>query len=92
MALIISTHGNSAFRTEELEGVFRIKNEKTHKFDKYVILQFKSGAQTKIACKTCKEALELYSNIVEIMKKDIQYTVKYEYHNPLFKGKLPEAL
>lgn len=74
--LVISTYGNSAFRTEELEGVFRELDDKTHKITKNIILQFKSGNKSIICCKTLKEAKEIFDNIVEIMKKDYNSLIK----------------
>ena len=72
--LVISTYGNSAFRSEELEGVFRMKNTKTNRITKTVGLQFKSGSQITIDCKTLKEAKELFDIIIETMKED--YNIK----------------
>lgn len=72
--LIISTHKNGAFRSEELEGAFRIKNRKTNRITKNIGLQFKSGSQITIDCKTLKEAKELFDIIIETMKED--YNIK----------------
>lgn len=68
--LIVSTHGNSAFRSEELEGVFRMKDNKTNRITKNIRLQFKSGYQVILQCKTLKETKELFNDIIEIMKQD----------------------
>ncbi len=68
--LIISTHGNSVFRTEELEGIFRMKDTKTNRITKTIKLQFKSGYQVIMECKTLKETKELFNDIVEVMKQD----------------------
>lgn len=68
--LIISTHGNSVFRTEELEGIFRMKDEKTNRITTNIKLQFKSGYQVLLQCKTLKETKELFDSITEVMKQD----------------------
>ena len=57
--LIKTTHGNSCFRTEELAAVYRLKNDETGKFTKIILLQFKSGKEMPLKCKTLKEAKEL---------------------------------
>lgn len=74
--LVISTYGNSAFRSEELEGIFRMKNTETNRITKSVGLQFKSGSQITIDCKTLKEAKEFFDTVVEIMKKDYNSLIK----------------
>jgi len=68
--LVISTHGNSAFRSEELEGVFRMKDSKTNRITKTIKLHFKSGSQVILQCKNLKETKELFDNITEVMKQD----------------------
>ena len=68
--LIVSTHGNSVFRTEELEGIFRMKNTETNQLTKTIKLQFKSGHQVIMECKTLKETKELFNDITELMKQD----------------------
>lgn len=70
MALIISTKGNSAFRSEELEGVFHLVNDKTHRLSNKIGINFKSGSQVIITCKTSKEAKILKDTIINIMKYD----------------------
>ncbi len=75
--LCISTHKNSAFRTEELEGVFRTIDDKTHKLTKTILLVFKSGTQILLICKNLKETQELFNNIIESMKKDYEITFNY---------------
>ena len=74
--LVISTHGNSTFRTEELEGIFRVINDKTHKITKSIRLHFKSGSVTIIECKTLKESKELFNIIIEMMQKDYDNLIK----------------
>jgi len=74
--LVISTYGNSTFRTEELEGIFRVINDKTHKITKSIRLHFKSGSVTIIECKTLKEAKELFDNITKIMQQDYNNLIK----------------
>lgn len=74
--LIISTYGNSAFRTEELEGIFRVINDKTHKITKSIRLHFKSGTVTIIDCKTLKETKELFNIVIEAMKQDYNNLIK----------------
>lgn len=73
--LCISTHKNSAFRTEELEGVFRTIDDKTHKLTKNILLAFKSGIQITLNCKNLKETQELFNNIIGLIEKD------YEFNN-----------
>lgn len=68
--LIISTHGNGAFRTEELEGIFRMKDNKTNRITKTIKLHFKSGSQVILQCKNLKETKEFFDNITEVMKQD----------------------
>ena len=68
--LIISNHGNSAFRSEELEGVFRMKDNKTNRITKTIKLHFKSGSQVILQCKNLKETKELFNDIIEVMKQD----------------------
>ena len=72
--LVISTYGNSAFRSEELEGVFRMKNTKTNRITKTVGIKFKSDSQITIDYKKLKEDKEFFDTITEIMKKD--YNIK----------------
>lgn len=43
MALIITPHENSAFRSEEIEGVFHLINDETHRKTKAIGINFKSG-------------------------------------------------
>lgn len=74
--LCISTHGNSAFRTEELECVYRNFNEKTHRVTKGITLQFKSGNTIKMYCKTLKESEALFDLIINIIKEDYKTLAK----------------
>ena len=74
--LVISTHGNSVFRTEELEGIFRVIDVKTHKITKSIRLNFKSGSITIINCKTLKETKELFDIITNVMKQDYNNLIK----------------
>lgn len=74
--LVISTYGNSTFRTEELEGIFRVIDDKTHKITKSIRLHFKSGGITIITCKTLKETKELFDNITKIMQQDYNNLIK----------------
>lgn len=74
--LIVSTHGNSVIRTEDLSAIYRLKNNKTGKFTKIIGLQFKSGNETQIECKTLKETKEFFDIIAEIMKKDYNTLIK----------------
>lgn len=74
--LIILTHENGAFRSEELESVFRMKNTKTNRITKIVELQFKSGSQITITCKTLKESKELFDNITKAMCQDYNTLIK----------------
>lgn len=74
--LVISTHENSAFRTEELEGIFRLMDKKTHKITKNISLHFKSGGITIITCKTLKETKELFDTIIKIMQQDYNNLIK----------------
>lgn len=70
MALIISSKGNSAFRSEELEGVFHLVNDKTHRLSNKVGINFKSGNQVIITCKTSNEAKILKDTIINAIKYD----------------------
>jgi len=74
--LVISTHGNSTFRTEELEGIFRVIDNKTHKITKNIRLHFKSGNMTIIECKTLKETKEFFDNITNAMLQDYNNLIK----------------
>lgn len=74
--LVISTYKTSAFRSEDLESVFHVINDKTHKITKSIRLRFKSGNITIIDCKTLKEAKELFDIIVETMKNDYNNLIK----------------
>lgn len=74
--LAISTYGKGAFRSEELEGVFRVVDDKTHKITKSIELHFKSGNITIMNCTTLKEAKELFDIIVETMKNDYNNLIK----------------
>lgn len=74
--LIISTHGNSTFRSEELEGIYRIIDDKTHKPTKNINLQFKSGNTIIMKYKTLKECKELFDNITKAMKQDYNNLIK----------------
>lgn len=74
--LCISTHGNSAFRTEELECVFRNFSEKTHNLKKGVILQFKSGKVVLVNCKNLKESKDFFDLVTNNMKEDYKILIK----------------
>lgn len=74
--LIISIHETSTFRTEELEGIYRIIDNKTHKLTKSINLQFKSGNTIIMKCKTLKETKELFDNITKAMKQDYNNLIK----------------
>ena len=74
--LCISTHGNSVFRTEELEGIYRVFNDETHKATKTIVLQFKSGEKWTLYCKTLKETNELFDSITDSMKRDYDNLIK----------------
>lgn len=70
MALIISTNGKSAFRSEQIDAVFQVVDDKTHRLTNKVALLFKSGAQQIVVCKTIKEATKFKDIIINIMKND----------------------
>lgn len=70
MAVIISTNGNCAFRSEELEGVFHFKDSITNRLSNKIGIRFKSGNEVVITCKTSKEAKILKDNIIDTMKHD----------------------
>lgn len=74
--LIISTHGNSTFRTEELEDIFRVIDDKTHKPTKSIRLHFKSGNNIFMHCKTLKETKEFFDNITNAMLQDYNNLIK----------------
>ena len=73
MALIISTNGHSAFRSEELEGVFHLANDKTGRLSNNVGLNFKSGTKIILTCKNSKEAEALKNMIINVMNNDKAY-------------------
>ena len=70
MALIISSTGNTAFRSEEIVGISHLPNAKTGKLSKSVRIVFKSGRDAFIDCKTVKEAKEIKDKIIEILKQE----------------------
>lgn len=72
--LVISTHENVAFRTEELESIYRIKNR--NRITKFIGLRFKSGFQITIDCKTLKETKELFDTITKVMQQDYNNLIK----------------
>ncbi len=74
--LITSTHENATLRSEELEGIFRMKNIETNKITKNIELQFKSGSKVTLECKTLKEAKELFDNITDAMYQDYNNLIK----------------
>lgn len=78
--LIKSIHGHSVIRTEELAAIYRIKNDKTGRLTKTIILQFKSGKEIPIDSRNTKEAKELFDFISNIMEKD--YEMLFKYNKP----------
>ena len=74
--LIISTHRNSVIRTEDLSAIYRLKNNKTGKFTKIIALQFKSGNETRVECRTLKETKEFFDIITKMMEKDYNTLIK----------------
>lgn len=69
MALIISNTGNSAFRSENLEGIFHILDKSYRKTNK-IALHFKSGARVILRCKDAKEATEFINKLIDTIKND----------------------
>lgn len=70
MGLIKSTHGNSVFRTEQIESMYHLMKDNTNRRTNSIIINFKSGIGITLCCKTVKEANSLFDEITEIMKKD----------------------
>lgn len=70
MALILSTHGNTALRSEDISFIGKLRNPKTGKAINLLGIIFKSGTQISLKCKTVKEANELFNDITKIMTKD----------------------
>lgn len=70
MALIISTHGNATFRTEQIESMYHLMKDNTNRRTNSIAINFKSGISITLCCKTVKEANTLFDEITELMKKD----------------------
>lgn len=68
MALIISTHGNCCIRSEEIASIGRVRNRKTNRFTKTILIILKSGYPLHIDGKTINEAKNFYESIVDILK------------------------
>lgn len=65
--IIISPHGNTAFDTKEIEAVYRLKNDKTHRISNIIGIGFKSGNVLNVECKTSKEAKKFIDDIIKII-------------------------
>ena len=74
--LCISSGGNSTFRSEEVEGIFRLKSTETHRFTNKICICFKSGRETIMECKNVKDATEFYNKVIDTMKKDYGTIIK----------------
>ena len=70
MALILSTHGNTAFRSEDVSSISKVKNLETGRATKLLSIIFKSGVEISLKCKTIKEADELFDAITKAMLED----------------------
>ena len=70
MALIISTKGNTAFRSEDVVCIAHLFNIETNRLSKDVNIILKSGRDLVVNCKTVKEAKEFKDTIIEILKKE----------------------
>lgn len=70
MALIISTKGNTAFRSEDVVCIAHLINTKTGKLSDTLNIILKSGRDFAIKCKTVKEAKEFKDKIIEILKQE----------------------
>lgn len=70
MALILSTHGNTALRSEDISFIGKLRNSRTGRATNVLSIIFKSGAEMPLKCRTIKEADELFNDITKIMIKD----------------------
>lgn len=79
MALILSTHGNTALRSEDISFIGKVKNPKTGKATSVLGIILKSGAEMPLKCRTIKEADELFDDITKIMIEDYKWN---GFHKP----------
>lgn len=79
MALVLSTHGNTAFRSEDVSSIAKVKNLQTGRATKLLSLTFKSGIEISLKCKTIKEANELFDIITKVMLEDYKL---FGFHKP----------
>lgn len=79
MALILSTHGNTAFRSEDISTIIKLRNADTNRPTKCLGIVFKSGHEITLQCKTIKEAFELFDTITKIMIEDYKWN---SFHKP----------
>ena len=67
MSLIISTHKNSIYRSEEIASAHILFNDFSHKPTNKIEIVLKSGYTNVLVCRTIKEAKEIFNNIIEII-------------------------
>lgn len=79
MALILSTHGNAAFRSEDISFIAKMKNEVTGRATNLLSIIFKSGVEIPLKCKTIKEANELFDTVTKAMLEDYKL---FGFHKP----------
>lgn len=79
MALILSIHGNTAFRSEDISSISKLRNADTNRPTKCLGISFKSGHEMTLQCKTVKEASELFDTITKIMIEDYKWI---GFHKP----------
>lgn len=79
MALILSTHGNTAFRSEDVSSIAKVRNPHTGRATSLLALTFKSGSEMQLKCRNIKEADELFDTITKIMIEDYKWN---GFHKP----------
>lgn len=79
MALILSTHGNTAFRSEDISSISKLRNAHTNRPTNCLGISFKSGHEITLQCKSIKEANELFDTITKVMVEDYKWN---SFHKP----------
>ena len=68
MAIIISTQGDCAFRSSDVESVFHIRDKVTNELTNKVGIYFKSGNQGKMLFKDVDDAKSFIDTVIKEMK------------------------
>lgn len=68
MAIIISTQGDCAFRSSDVESIFHVRDKETNELTNKVSIYFKSGNQGKMIFKDVDEAKGFINTVIREMK------------------------